>query len=137
MLTSRSHVTESTITSKGTAMKTMHMLHIQLFRSVIFAVTLGVVGSAFGQTPTCAAPGCNSVATDMYGNTASGTYALAEVEGATGGEGNTSNGSYALYSNTTGSDNTASGYGALNSNTTGTGNTASGFEALFNNMTGP
>src|SRR5208283_3779057 len=40
----RSSATESTITSKGTAMITTHM---HLIRSVIFATTLAAAGSAF------------------------------------------------------------------------------------------
>src|SRR5208337_1754879 len=104
--------TESTRTLEGTGMTT----HMQLFRSVIYAATLAVAGSAFGQTPTCALPGCNSVVSDGYRNTASGSSALQAVDGAAGGGNNTASGFHALGSNTTGSDNTASGDTALNSN---------------------
>jgi hypothetical protein len=110
--------------------------HMQLFRAVIFATTLVAAGSAFGQTPTCAAPGCNSVASDSYDNTASGTNALQAVEGAGGGQYNTASGFGALYSNTTGAHNTASGFSALYSNTNGVGNTASGNGALHSNTNG-
>src|SRR5271170_7992999 len=115
------------------AMKTTHT---QLLHWVIFATTLAVAGSAFGQTPTCAAPGCNSVTGDIYGNTASGSSALAGVEGESGGQGNTAFGLNALYNDTTGFANTASGEGVLFFNTTGAENTASGFEALVSNTTG-
>src|SRR5271156_2491857 len=114
-------------------MKTTQM---QLIRSVIFTATLAVAGSAFGQTPTCAAPGCNSITSDSYQNTASGSAALAAVEGASGGQFNTASGFYALNDNTTGANNTASGDGALTSNTTGAQNTASGTLALALNTTG-
>jgi Chaperone of endosialidase len=112
------------------------MTHMQLFRSAIFAAALGVVGSAFGQTPTCAAPGCNSVTTDGFGNTASGSNALQVVDTENGAIGNTANGNYALYFNTTGKANTASGNSALLENTTGYYNTAFGYKALFSNSTG-
>lgn len=108
------------------------------------------------QTPTCATPGCNSVASDIGEDTAVGTGALTHLTGGNPGQlfydtaagfqalySNTSGGSYnsafgalALYSNTTGSENTASGLQALYSNTTGGDNTASGSRALLNNTTG-
>ena len=108
------------------------------------------------QTPTCAAPGCNSVASDNGKDTAVGTGALTHLTGGNPGAffydtavgfqalySNTSDGSYnsafgslALYSNTSGSENTGLGLQALYSNTTGGGNTASGANALLNNTTG-
>jgi trimeric autotransporter adhesin len=111
-------------------------IHMQLLRSVIFAATLAVAGSAFAQTPTCAAPGCNSVTSDGYNNTASGTSALQDVDGGAGGVNNAAFGDAALGSNTTGYDNTASGSYALASNTSGIVNTANGNIALFSNTTG-
>ena len=118
------------------------------------------------QSPTCAAPGCNSVASDGTGNTAMGTGALVSGAGSantasgyralffnangsdntalgfqalysnTNGNDNTASGTNALYYNTIGYDNTASGYQTLQFNTTGYDNTASGFEALVSNTTG-
>jgi Chaperone of endosialidase len=111
----------------------MTTTHLQLFRSVIFAATLAVAASAFGQTPTCAAPGCNSITSDDSQNTATGSFALMNVEEANGGAFNTANGNYALHSNTTGSYNTADGVSALESNTTGSNNTANGYRALYDN----
>jgi hypothetical protein len=84
------------------------------------------------------------------GNTAVGSFALAQD---TAGEGNTGIGDGALYSNvsgnsnvaiggvalsvnTSGSNNTATGAGALRYNTTGSYNTASGENTLFNNGSG-
>src|SRR5277367_408234 len=110
--------------------------HVQLFRSVTIAMMLAVAGSAFGQTPTCAAPGCNAVASDTYGNTATGTNALVGVQAASGGAYNTASGNFALNNNTTGADNTANGYSALYLNTTGSNNTASGDSALASNTSG-
>ena len=91
----------------------MNTTQLLLVRSVIFAAMLGVVGSAYAQTPTCVAPGCNSVTSDIYGNTAAGSSALLANEGASGGSNNTALGENALASNTTGFYNTASGFGAL------------------------
>jgi hypothetical protein len=103
------------------------------------------------QTPVCAAPGCNSVASDKTSaNTAMGTDALLNVTigagntasgiaagiNTTSGLNNTASGAYTLYFNTIGSSNTASGFQALFSNTTGNDNTASGNDALFGNTTG-
>jgi hypothetical protein len=72
---------------------------------VILALSLSLVHAL---SPTCAAPGCNSVASDASFNTAARSYAIS--------------------SDTSGSFNTAAGYGALRSDTTGTGTgtTASG-----------
>jgi hypothetical protein len=85
------------------------------------------------QTPTCAAPGCNSVASDSNANTAVGSAALTHV---TSGFDNTASGGGALSANTTGNFNTASGVAALFSNTTGANNTASGVQALNFNSVG-
>jgi hypothetical protein len=90
----------------------MMTTQMQLFRSVIFAATLAVAGSAFAQTPTCVAPGCNSITSDVYNNTASGSSALSAVAGASGGVNNAASGIFALNNNTTGYGNTASGSGA-------------------------
>jgi trimeric autotransporter adhesin len=110
--------------------------HMQLIRSVIFAATLGVVGSAFGQTPTCDSPGCNSVATDGYGNTAAGSASLAFVNPLNGGLNNTAVGFYSLYSTTSGASNVASGAFALYYNDSGSQNVANGYYALLSNGTG-
>jgi hypothetical protein len=71
--------------------------------------------------------------TDLNGNTAIGTGALANN---TTGFTNTAIGDNALSANTTGGDNMASGEGALQNNTTGNFNTASGQGALYSNTTG-
>jgi hypothetical protein len=113
----------------------MKTTHKSLFHSVILVATLAVAVSAFGQTPTCAAPGCNSITSDGDGNTASGSNTLSAVEGA-GGIGNTASGNWALHFNTTGPANSAFGYSALVDNTTGFENTASGYKALFSNTIG-
>jgi hypothetical protein len=91
--------------------------------AVVLALSSSLVHA---QTPTCAAPGCNSVASDSNiegPNTATGTTALFSLST---GSNNTASGWRALYSNTTGSNNSASGAGALGFNTTGNYNTASG-----------
>src|ERR1700683_3941082 len=101
-------------------------------------------------SPTCAAPGRNSVTSGAGDNTAMGTGTL--ISNTTGntttaagsnalqstptGNGNPASGVDALYLNTTGYGNTASGVGALFANTTGIYNTASGVDALFSNTTG-
>jgi hypothetical protein len=107
---------------------------------------------SWGQTPTCAHPGCNPTASDANGNTAGGTNALLEVgsfgpvssntafgDGALGvnktGNLNTATGSQALSGNLAGGFNTASGANALLSNN-GDSNTASGYDALVLNTTG-
>jgi Chaperone of endosialidase len=121
--------------------------------AIVFALSSSWVHA---QTPTCAAPGCNSVASDNGEDTAVGTGALTHLTGGNPGAffydtaagfqalySNTSDGSYnsafgalALYSNTSGSENTALGLQALYSNTTGYGNTASGAQALYSNRAG-
>src|ERR1017187_6119425 len=70
--------------------------------------------------------------TDLLGNTALGTGALASN---TSGSSNTASGLGALSANTTGSDNTASGYQALQKNN-GDNNTANGFGGLYSNTAG-
>jgi hypothetical protein len=91
---------------------------------------------AHAQSPTCAAPGCNSVASENR-STAMGSDALAHLM--TGGGQffyDTAAGFQALYSNTDGLENSAFGTFALYSNTIGSGNTASGLQALYSNTTG-
>src|ERR1700722_18270163 len=107
------------------------------------AVVLALSSSwVHAQTPTCAAPGCNSVASDGFGNTAAGSSTLTHLiiipthTGGMTGSDNTASGFQALFSNTTGGGNTASGFQALLANTTGDDNTASGGDALRNNTTG-
>ena len=88
------------------------------------------------QTPTCAAPGCNSVTSDGERNTAMGTGALVmDLLGVSSnsGAGNTAAGYHALYPNTDGQANTALGSNALNSNADGGYNTALGASALYSN----
>jgi trimeric autotransporter adhesin len=111
----------------------MKTTQTQLIRSVLFTAALAVAGSAFGQTPTCAAPGCNSITSDSYGNTGAGSSALASVDGASGGLYNTATGDAALANNTTGTYDTATGNAALLTNTTGSYNTATGTAALYYN----
>lgn len=89
-----------------------------------------IVGPAYAQTPACAAPGCNSVASDAHSNTAAGTGSLIVTTSASGQ--NAAFGYQALNSNTSGSQNTAIGYWALNLNTIQAGNTAVGFNTLWN-----
>jgi hypothetical protein len=91
--------------------------------AVVLALSSSLV---YAQSPTCAAPGCNSVASDASYNTAAGSYALSSD---TSGSNNTAVGRLALYSNTSGSYNTASGFAALIYNTTGSNNTAVGYHA--------
>src|SRR3984957_17838953 len=107
------------------------------------AVVLALSSSwVHAQTPTCAAPGCNSVASDGFGNTAAGSSTLTHLiiipthTGGMTGSDNTASGFQALFSNTTGGGNTASGVQALLANTNGAQNTASGGAALQNNTTG-
>jgi hypothetical protein len=108
--------------------------------AVVLALSSSLVHAL---SPTCAAPGCNSVTSDGSGNTAMGSLALvsasvnpSNVNLPSGATLNTASGSNALQSNTTGSYNTALGGGALNSNVTGNDNTASGVYALAANTTG-
>jgi hypothetical protein len=123
------------------------------------AIVLALSSSwVHAQTPTCAAPGCNSVTSDSNANTAVGSSALTHLttgdgrvmavgadntalgvqalENTTTGVDNTASGIQALLFNTTGFWNTASGAFALAHNTTGNSNTASGFQPLVNNTTG-
>ena len=115
--------------------------------AVVLAVSSSLVHA---QTPTCAAPGCNSVASGHNSNTAmgsgtllnlsTGSYntasGLAALQNNTAGSNNTAVGAFALQLNTTGSNNTASGYHTLVENTTGSYNTALGLAALLLNTTG-
>src|ERR1022692_2866717 len=71
--------------------------------------------------------------TDLLGNTALGTGALALN---TTGSSNTASGYQALLNNKTGVDNTANGFEALGNNATGSDNTASGLHALYSNIDG-
>ena len=104
------------------------------------AVVLALSSSwVHAQTPTCVAPGCNSVVSDSKDNTAMGRAALTQVDTNPDfyfGTDNTASGFGALEANTTGAHNTASGAFALNHNTTGVENTASGVNALYSNTTG-
>jgi hypothetical protein len=72
---------------------------LYLILAVILALSSSLVHA---QTPTCVAPGCNSVQSDNAFNTAIGTGTLANLNG---GSANTAAGYYAPYRNTTGSDN--------------------------------
>jgi hypothetical protein len=98
--------------------------------AVVLALSSSLVHAL---SPTCAAPGCNSVTSDINDNTASGTSALVNN---TNGYGNTASGYAALFNNTGGYENTASGLDALVNNTTGFHNTSSGVDALYDNTTG-
>src|ERR1700722_3565520 len=102
------------------ALKTAHWT-----LAVVLALSSSLVHA---QTPTCTAPGCNSVTSDNVNNTAVGTSALILL---TTGLDNTALGSGSLEHNTSGIHNTASGFEALNSNTAGNENTASGNRALY------
>jgi hypothetical protein len=73
--------------------------------------------------------------TDLEGNTALGSGAMAAASSATAGDLNTAFGNQALFSNTNGGYNTALGFSALWANTIGFGSTALGANAL-NNATG-
>jgi hypothetical protein len=74
-------------------------------------------------------------------NTATGAFALGNIDGSPGNDGNsgdnnTATGAGALFGNITGNNNTANGYLALQSNTQGDNNTANGFQALYSNVDG-
>src|SRR5215831_17575128 len=84
-------------------------------------------------TPTWGGPP-NPTQSDVNGNTAGGTNALAAVT--VEGGSNTAFGFGALKSNTDGDTNTACGALALFHNTSGLNNTASGAFALLSNTTG-
>jgi hypothetical protein len=100
-------------------------------RSRILAAALTIiVQSAHAQQPP------DSVASDAYLNTASGTGALQNILPASGGQQSTAFGYSALLSDTTGYRNTAMGTFALTANTTGYGNAAFGYESLYTNTTG-
>jgi hypothetical protein len=100
-------------------------------------VLLLTITPSWGQTPTCARPGCNPTTSDANGNTAGGTNALAHVDDVgSGGIANTAFGDGALRSNSSGSSNTATGNAALDGNTTGSSNTATGNGALASNISG-
>ncbi len=111
-----------------------------------FVMLLSITPS-WGQTPVCAAPGCNPTVSDDSANTAGGTGALQgfspeatsntafgrdALGSNTTGSNNTASGAFALISNDTGKDNTATGRAALALNTTGIRNTALGANALLN-----
>lgn len=107
----------------------------RVYWNLAVVIALGS-GFAHGQTPTCAPPGCNSVASDGTQNTAMGTGALVkDLPGVSSnwGAGNTAAGYHALYPNTDGQSNTALGANALNSNADGGYNTALGANALYSN----
>src|SRR5262245_1348465 len=108
------------------------MTHIA--RRLIFVATFIMllnITPSWGQ-PVCAAPGCNSTASDANNNTAGGSDALAKVDQtASGGFRNTAFGFNALSSNTFGGFNTAIGDFALLSNVGGFDNTAIGQSALL------
>jgi hypothetical protein len=112
------------------------MTHFKRFLLVFIGALANIAGSAYAQQPP------DPVATDFYGNTASGTNALLHLEPGTDplpfGQGlsNSAFGGGALQSNTTGSYNTAIGGAALLDSTTANGNTAVGMMALHSNTTG-
>src|SRR5262245_9881656 len=115
-------------------------------------VLLLMITPSWGQTPVCAAPGCNPTKSSGFpepsGNTAGGSASLGALSTGhentafgyqalvlnTTGSNNTAVGTFALISNN-GSDNTAIGKFALRNNTTGNNNTASGADALTSNTT--
>src|SRR6185437_14282052 len=100
----------------GVAERASRVLKMACWTSaVVLALSSSLVHA---QTPTCAAPGCNSVQSDGTQNTAMGTGALVmELPGVSSnsGAGNTAAGYHALYPNTDGQSNTALGSNALNS----------------------
>ena len=96
---------------------------------------LGFAGNGIAPTGSAnTAIGVQALAANSgYGNTATGSAALAQN---TSGLLNTANGNGALYSNQNGTGNTASGVQALYSNNRGDSNTATGYWALYNNTAG-
>lgn len=106
------------------------MAHSNLHSFILLVALTTAIQPAYAQQPP------DTVKSDLYGNTASGTSALLNVQGGSGGTANDAFGQYALMSNTTGNDNTAVGNEALMGNTTGYFNTAIGSKALFSNTTG-
>jgi hypothetical protein len=90
------------------------------------AITLALSSSmVHAQTPTCVAPGCNSVQSDNALNTAMGGGTLVILSG---GQANTASGDFALFSDN-GSNNTALGEQTLEGVNTN-GNTALGVFAI-------
>jgi hypothetical protein len=112
-------------------MKGNDMTYFNL-RSRIFAAALTIIAqSAYAQQPP------DTVASDTYLNTASGTGALQNIlTTSLGGYQSSAFGYGALLSDTSGYRNTAMGTNALTANTTGYGNAAFGYESLFMNTTG-
>src|SRR5208283_5064659 len=115
----------------------------------LIAILVVIAESAYAQQPP------DTVASDGFGNTASGTAALLTLEPTqtphagsmnsaygyatltknVSGNFNTAVGNGALYKNTA-SDNTAVGGGALYNNTVAADNTAVGYAALYFNASG-
>jgi endosialidase-like protein len=109
------------------------MRHFNLpYLAVIVALSSISLRAGAAQPP-------DSVNSDSYGNTATGTDALLNLPTSTQynySVDNTASGLNALHSNTTGANNTAYGANALFSNTVGKGNEAHGVNALYSNTTG-
>ncbi len=104
---------------------------IRLVLVVAGLVLMLPITPSWGQTPVCAAPGCNPTVTSAHDNTAGGSYTLISIDTTIfGAYFNTAFGSNALKDNTTGSHNTGVGALALINNTTGSYNTAIGDTAL-------
>jgi len=100
------------------------------------SVSIVIAGLVITAQSTHATQPPDVVNSDSYSNTASGTNALLNVQGGSGGTLNSAFGANALQYNTTGYDNTAVGNAALQMNTTGYWNTAIGDGALGANTTG-
>src|SRR5580704_4020965 len=100
------------------------MTYFNLRSRILAAALTIIVQSAYGQQPP------DSVVSDAYLNTASGTGALQNILPASGGVQSSAFGYNALVSDTTGYRNTAMGTYALTANTIGYGNAAFGYESL-------
>ena len=106
------------------------MISLNLRSSALIAVLAAFTPAAYAQQPP------DTVASDAYANTASGSGALQSLQPTNGGIDNSAFGLDALQVNTTGLSNTAVGAYALVSNTSGSRNNAVGTSALFSNTTG-
>jgi hypothetical protein len=104
-------------------------LRNKLSVGIIFGLAVFAQSASAEQPP-------DVVNSDSYSNTASGTSALLDLLGASGGINKSAFGADALQSNTTGYANTASGAFALQQNTAGIYNTAFGENALNGNISG-
>lgn len=117
------------------------MSRLQRVHQVLLSAAVLLAGSAQASPP-------NVVPSDIYQNTAMGSYAMYTGQGlgntaagygslySVGGVRNSAFGAYGLQSTTTGAYNSAFGYAALSTNSTGTFNLGAGANALYYNTSG-